>query len=344
MKKNNSISEKVIEDILTADKSILAELLSVNTSDLSLIARQKIVASGRIDLLYLHKDELLLIELKVVPFYKGIIEQINGYEKDLVDLQRLNKLINARITKIILVVFAKENNFEESLKENCKLITYKIENVLSKYYENFKELSSFLKIQSGDFGVVRLGLIKNTLSYISEGIDLEEICKLEGKSEKTIKNRISLAQRLNLVAKFRKKFFLTDLGNQFVELDGKMVDDRLSQEQIELLSSFINENPFYSPITYTIYTLIESVFILSKTAYPVPKEALKDYFVKSVGKGSTWRMPKARETATYIFSNYACELEYLVKVNNELFLTPKGIQAILLLQLNRSIKLIESRK
>ena len=55
-------------------------------------------------------------------------------------------------------------------------------------------------------------------------------------------------------------------------------------------------------------------------------------------------MPRARQTATYIFSNYACELEYLVKVNNEFFLTPKGIQAILLLQLNRSIKLIESRK
>jgi len=28
--KNNSISEKVIEDILAADKSILAEVLSVN--------------------------------------------------------------------------------------------------------------------------------------------------------------------------------------------------------------------------------------------------------------------------------------------------------------------------
>lgn len=344
MKRNNSTSEKVIEDILTADKSILAELLSVSASDLSLIARQKIVTSGKIDLLYLHKDELILIELKAVPFYRDIIRQINGYEKDLIELQGQNKLINARIKKIILVVLAKENDFEECQQENCELRTYKIENVLSKYYENFKELSSFLKIQSGDFGVVRLGLIKNTLSCISEGIHIKEICELESKSEKTIKNKISIAQHLNLVAKFRKNFFLTDLGSQFVELDEKMVDDRLNQEQIELLSGFINENPFYSPITYTIYTLIESVFILSKTFYPVPKEALKDYFVKSVGKGSTWRMPRARETATYIFSNYACELEYLVKVNNEFFLTPKGIQAILLLQLNRSIKLIESRK
>jgi DNA polymerase III psi subunit len=37
----NSISEKIIEDILTSDKSILSEVLSLNFSDLSLIARQK---------------------------------------------------------------------------------------------------------------------------------------------------------------------------------------------------------------------------------------------------------------------------------------------------------------
>lgn len=35
------VTEKVIEDILSIDKSILANVLSVNQSDLSLIARQK---------------------------------------------------------------------------------------------------------------------------------------------------------------------------------------------------------------------------------------------------------------------------------------------------------------
>ena len=223
------------------------------------------------------------------------------------------------------------------------MLLYKPEVILSRYYENFKELSSFLKIQSGDFGVVRLGLLKNTLFHLGEGLSIKEICRLEVKSEKTIRNKFSVAYHLNLVSKFKSNFFLTDLGSSFVELDDKISDDRLNQNQIDLISDFINENPFYSPITYTIYSLIESVFILSKTSYPVPKDSLKDYFVKSVGKGSTWRMPRARETATYIFSNYASELEYLVKVNNEFFLTPKGIQAILLLQLNRSIKLIETR-
>ena len=87
---NSFISERVIEDILATDKSILSEILSLNASDLSLIARQKIVSSGKLDLLYLYKDEILLIELKIVPFYKDIITQINNYEKDLIYLQNQN--------------------------------------------------------------------------------------------------------------------------------------------------------------------------------------------------------------------------------------------------------------
>ena len=40
------ISEKIIEDIFTIDKSILAELLSVNPSELSLVSRQKYLIRG----------------------------------------------------------------------------------------------------------------------------------------------------------------------------------------------------------------------------------------------------------------------------------------------------------
>lgn len=341
---SNSVSEKIIEDILTSDKSILSEVLSVTFSDLSLIARQKIVSSGKLDMLYLYKDEMLLIELKIVPFYKEVITQINNYENDLIELQKQNKLINSKIRKIIVATGAKEIDFKSCRENGIDLIVYKPEIILEKYYQNFKELSAFLKIQSGDYGVVRLGLIKNTLSCLAEGISLREICKLENKSEKTIRNKISVAQLLGLVNKFKNNFYLTDLGIQFTELGEKIVDDRLNEEQVELLSNSIKENPFYSSITYTIFSLIETVFVLSKNAYPVAKDLVKDYFVKSVGKTETWKADRARETATYIFSNYACELEFLVKVNNEFYITPKGIQAILLLQLNRSIKLIESRK
>jgi hypothetical protein len=337
-----NISERVIEDILKVDKSILAEILSLNSSDLNLLARQKIVQSGIIDLLYVWRDELLLIELKAVPFYNDIITQIENYYQDLLLLQSENKLLKTSIRKIILVTSAKPIHFTECRNNSIDLLVYDPKLIFSRYYENFKELSQFLKIQSGDFGVVRLGLLNSTLKFLGEGLSAEEIAKIENKSIKTIKNRISIAILINLVIKFKKVFYLTELGQDFINAS-ESIDDRLTETQTKILQSFVKEAPFYSSITYTIFSIVETVFILSKNIYPVPKDLVKDYFVKSIGKSDTWNAEKSKETATYIFSNYAVELEFLAKVNNEFFITPLGIQAILLLQLNRSIKLIENK-
>jgi len=337
------LSERIVEDILSSDKFILAELLSVNPAELSLIARQKMIPSGKLDLLYLHADELLLIELKVVQFHDEIIRQVNQYSEDVKELQKQRKLVGSKLRKIVLVTDAKAEDYDKCEYQSIQLITYKPESVLSRYYENFKERSRFLEIRSGDYGVVRLGLLKPTLRLLAVGKNLEEICHAEGKSAKTIRNRLAVASRLNLVVKFRQEHFLTDFGAQWLEEDPAAANDRLDDEQVRLLASFVTENPFYSSVTYTIFTIVESVFVLAKNIYPVPMPVLEDYFVKSVGKQQTWRTSKARYTATYIFSNYACELEFLAKVNNNFYITPKGIHAVLLLQLNRSIKLIESQ-
>jgi hypothetical protein len=340
---SNSISEKIIEDILTIDKSILSEVLNINQSDLSIIARQKILDSGKLDMLYLYQDEILLIELKAVPFYPDIVIQINNYYEDLVKLQNQHKLINSIIKKIIMVTNAKESDLKFCSENNIKILKYNPEFILSKFYENFKELSHFLKLQSGDWGVVRLGLILPTLNFLNKGLSIREILHEEGKSYKTINNRLNVASLLNLVLKFKSNFYLTDLGNKIMNLSSNHIEDRFNEDQINILSSFIIENPYHSQITYSILSIVESIFVLSKNTYPVSFDSLKDYFVKLVGKTNTWQSDKARTTATYIFSNYSCELNLLVKVNNSFYLTPDGIKAILLLQLNRSIKLIGSR-
>jgi hypothetical protein len=338
----STVSEKVIEDILTIDKSIAAYILSVNYSDLSLLARQKHVKSGIIDMLYLHKDELILIELKAVSFYKEVIDQIEAYHQDLVELQLQNKLISAEIRKIILVTGASKEHKHDCEARGVILLTYDPAEVLSRYYDNFKEVAQFLKIQSADFGVSRLGLLNPTLRHLATGLSLDRISRVEGRAMNTIRNRISIATLLNLVGKHKNNFYLTDFGESFVggNLHG---DDRLSEKQKILLSSFIKENPFYSQLPYTVLTLVEAVFVLSKNIHPVPNKLLLDYFVKSVGKTATWRTDKSKETATYIFSNYCIELDFLAKVNNEFFITPSGVHSILLLQLNRSIKLIENQ-
>jgi hypothetical protein len=190
--------------------------------------------------------------------------------------------------------------------------------------------------------MVRLGFLNSTLKYLGNGKEIEEISKIENKSVKTIRNRLSVAIQLGLVGKFKNRFYVTELGEKFNK-SSKNIDDRFSETQKEIIQFFVKENPFYSSITYSIFSIIESVFVLSKNSYPVPKHLVRDYFVKSVGKSHTWSAEKSKETATYIFSNYAIELDFLAKVDNEFFITPDGIQAILLLQLNRSIKLIENK-
>lgn len=151
---SNSISEKTIEDILGADKTILSDILGYSSANLSLIARQKILNSGKLDLLYLYEDTLVLVELKVVPFYSQIVEQINGYHKDLQELQGRNKLIDAPIQKIVLVTSCSSSDIAQCNEESIQVYIYKPEQVLAKYFENFKELSYFLTLQSGDYGVV----------------------------------------------------------------------------------------------------------------------------------------------------------------------------------------------
>ena len=134
-------------------------------------------------MLYLYNDELLLIELKVVGFYRDIIKQIQSYYEDLVELQNKNKLINANIRKYIFVLSSTENEKRQCQSFSINVVDYKPKEILYKFYENFKELSHFLKIQSGDYGVVRLTLLTSTINYISEGFPLKKICELEGKSE-----------------------------------------------------------------------------------------------------------------------------------------------------------------
>jgi hypothetical protein len=338
------VSERIIEDILSSDKSILADILSANPANLSLVARQKALKSGKLDLLYLYEDELLLIELKVVPFYDDIVRQVDGYFDDLRELQAQHRLIDAGISKIVLVTGSKPEDIDKCNQASIRLLAYEPRFVLSKYYENFRELSYFLQLQSGDYGVVRLSLLKSTLRLLAQGKNVTAICETEGRSEKTIRNRLSVATLLGITAKFKQQYFLTDFGDALLEAGEDAADDRFTDRQIELLRNRVGENPFYSSVTYTILSLIESVFVLAKNMYPVPKDPVQDYFVKSVGKGETWRTGRARETATYIFSNYACELGFLAKVDNHFYITPNGIRAILLLQLNRSLKLIQSQK
>ncbi len=342
--KSFNITEKTIEDIFTSDKSLLANILLVNSGDLNQIARQKRFDSRRkMDLLYLHKNELFLIELKAVPFYHDIINQINYYYNELLKLQSQSKLIKGNINKILLVTQASKDDYKQCGAENIKLIEFNIEEVLSQYYKKFKELSAFLDIEPSARGVTRLYLLKSTLNLLKAEHSFEEICKIEGMSHNTIFNRLAVARLLNLVKKSGKNYTFTELGEKIINSESEIAEERFNETQFEILSDFVKDNPFFSQITFSVLSVVDTIFILSKAEYPVKYKTFQDFFVRSLGKDKTWKQPRAQLTGTYHFANYAEELGFIQKIKDDLFLTPKGIQAILIFQLNRSIKLINAR-
>src|SRR3989344_9491299 len=246
------ITEKVIEDIFSSDKSLLADVLLVNPGDLSQIARQKKFDSKRkLDLLYLYQHELLLIELKAVPFYQDIINQINDYYNELLKLQSRSKLVQGNINKIILVTRANKDDYKQCEAEKIKLIEFNLEDVLNQYYQNFKELSVFLNIEPSARGVTRLYLLKSTLNLLNKGYSFEEICKIENMAHNTIFNRLAVACLLNLVEKNKKNYTITELGKKIISADSKIAEERFNEIQFEILSEFVKDNPFFSQITFS---------------------------------------------------------------------------------------------
>ena len=60
------------------------------------------------------------------------------------------------------------------------------------------------------------------------------------------------------------------------------------------------------------------------------------------GKVGEWQAVKSLSTATYTFLNFAIDLELLGKIGKQIVITPAGFRFILMLQLHKSIEMIES--
>ena len=120
--------------------------------------------------------------------------------------------------------------------------------MLKKYFSNttrnFRELSAYLKIQPGNWGVTRLYLLKNTLALLNEGVVINEICKIENKSIKTITNCLAVASLIGLLEKSKSGYSLTKLGKEVLIKDDFTSEERFNVIQFELISEFVKDNPF----------------------------------------------------------------------------------------------------
>jgi len=344
-KLKNNISEKQVEDSLVANLFLVKKILDIE-GDLKLIARQLRLREGeqKLDLLFLGGRNLYLIELKITKFAESFIEQVINYRKELKELQDNGELIDGEILSYLFVIESNRSDLELAEKSNITIINYNPVDILSEYYKNLTVVAPFLRLKPNDYGVFSLGLINRAINQLGNGeTKRKQIAQNIHLSENSVKNHLTIAQEFSLVRERKRNYFLTDLGEEYF-LAGRndALVDKLTENQVAIVKNVIAKEPFYSSTVFGIYCMVESAFLLARNSYPIKLNELQRMFRIVSGKVSEWQAEKTLSTTTYTFLNFAIELELLGKIGKDIVITPAGFRFVLMLQLHKSIEMIDS--
>ncbi len=342
--KHEKIKESEVEEALVSDLREVKKLLSI-PKEPTLIARQLLLTKeSRLDLLFSYGDSLLLIELKITKFFSEHREQILRYKKEIESLQSEKELPSGNIQMYLLVTDYLSKDLAECAADKVHLISYSPEAILENYYQNLFRTTSFLRVKPKDYGVFNLALINRSLLELQKGKITEKDISLKTRlSLNTTRLHLQTAIEFGLARKRLRNYFLTDLGDQYITLSnqGKLAN-QMSEEQAELLKQHIAKSPFASSLIFGVYAIVESAFLLARNSYPIELAALKEMFIVVGGKVTEWKRERARTTATYTFLNFAIDLGLLGKLGDKIVITPSGFKFILMLQLYKSIEMIDS--
>ena len=337
------IKETQIEGILAGAPVLTKRILNLNEEP-RLIGRQILIPSGRLDLLYAYETKFLLIELKVTSFHNKFIQQILQYKKDLIGLQMSGKLLQCEIQPYLLCPLIHENQRKIATQEGVFCLDYNPEEILRYFYENLRPIASFVEIKPIDIGIWNLHLINKFIYELKEIINLKVLQNMVGGSKKTLYNKIKFATELRLINRMPNSYYitLTKLNKKYIEARDLSYQDRLSEEQAELIKNFVMQNPYESSVILGIASIVESTFALSKNTYPVSMSHLYEYFTYHSGKFFDWQTDKAKYNATRMYSNYAVDLGLLAKTDKYIYLTPEGFKFTIQMQMHKSLKLMET--
>ena len=342
---NENIREAEVEDALIAYLDIFREVLGVD-KEIHLIARQFRLVEGkrRLDVLLAVGDEIFLIELKTESFLKDYIEQILAYKEEVERLQQERKLVLGKIIPVLLVTNFSDVDSKTCRENGVRIYKYSPIEILTKYYDKVASIAKFMKIRPVDLGVFNIGLINRVMNGLETGlVTPKELAEFSQLATRSITHHLKFAVEFGLVSQRKNRYYLTDLGLKYISLsEESLTRDDLSDGQTALLREYIAKDPFSSPIVFGIYTIVESMFFLARNKYPVELEELKDFFLKASGKEYEWQAPKSLSTATYTYLNYAIKLGLLGKIGKQIVITPSGFRFILMLQLHKSIEMIET--
>lgn len=336
------IREKQIEDILVSSPSLVQRTFGMEEEP-RLIGRQIIVPSGRLDMLYTYQQYLFLIELKVATFQKRFITQVLDYKKDLHLMQQQGKLIGGEIVPCLLMPKATKNGREEIEAHHILLQEYNPEDILNYFYsERLKPITSFSELKPIDIGIWNIHLINKFIYHLTATNSIKELQAIVGGSTKTLYNKIRFANELGLLnwSKNGDYIALTQLGEKFIAAKDDYLGQALSEDQAKQLKDYVMQNPYASCVSLGIASIVECVFTLSKTCYPVQIAQLEQYFAVYSGKSLEWQTSTAKIYGAKMYSNYAIDLGLLAKNDTSIYLTPEGIKFVVQMQLHKSLKLM----
>lgn len=336
------IREKQIEDILVSSPKLMQKTFGLNQEP-KLIGRQIIVPSGRLDLLYTHKQSLLLIELKVVPFQKRFIKQVLDYKKDLIGFQKVGRLKSGPIYPCLLMPIATNNHRKEIEENGAFLQEYNPEEILKYFFsEKLRPISGFSELKPIDVGIWNIHLINKFIYHLKAIESIKALLGVVGGSSKTLYNKIRFANELGLVnwAKSDDHISLTELGKKYTEINDLCMDDVLSEKQAKLIREYVMQNPYASNVCLGIATIIECIFSLSRESYPIAAKDVEIYFPVYSGKSHEWQTQRAKMYGAKMYSNYAIELGLIGKTADSIYLTPEGFKFVIQMQLQKSIKML----
>jgi len=340
------IRESQIEDILVSAPVLTKSLLHLEDEP-RFLCRQMTMSSGRFDLLYTYRTELLLLELKVVPFKKQFIEQLCAYRNDLLKMQEDGDLIQGRICTYLLITEDVRIKHEVRSVDDVKCIVYDPAEVLSYFYKNMKPIALFTETKPIDIGIWNIHLIHSLVYSLNTGINsVTELRKHLGGSPRTLYNKIKFSHELRLIdwSPNGDVIRLTDFGIEYCKCKDTILPARLSDNQAALIRSLVMSNPYESSVVLGIASAVEAVFTLAKNTYPVPMSNIMAYFAFHAGKYFDWKTDKAKYNATRMYTNYATDLGLLGKTKDNIYLTPEGIRFTVQMQLHKGLKLVESMK
>lgn len=336
------VRESEIEDVFAQYPELLKRVLGIS-GEMHLVARQKALPSGRLDLMYAYTDHFLLVELKADSFKPIFLTQLLSYRNDLQNLQRQGGFIEAEIVPYLLCTSSSEEARQTAANRGVFLCPYSPSEVLLAFYRQAPLEMKYLSVLPTDKGVWRIGLTNESLALVVQLPRPRQIANARGCSIKTIGNQLRLAEELGLIRFNNNSVELSSFGNEFVQKrDPSVPHDTLSVEQAELIRTFVLSNPFFSGVTFGIFTIVSCVFELSRNTYPVPRSLLSRHFINATGLHFRWNREKAINKGVRMYSNYAIDLGLLGKIGDSYFVTPSGLRFVLVLNMHKSLKFIES--